>query len=136
MKCVMNASVPIDIRSLCDFYTHAILPQFGIKDVEVTWYCSELLTPGDEAIFKFETSGKRYALIFLDNHSGREATDAYDAFIQNNVLTKGQAHSFIPPKSRSSTDRSPAYDGFDLAGFAFYCPYITGTYILVQIIEA
>ena len=134
MPYVMNNSEFLNERSRCAFYTHAILPQFGISNTEITWNIAKVQIPGDEVIHFFETAGYKYALLFYD-YFDFESKTSYEAIILDEVLAKGQTFDFVYPKTRKPSDSNPTYDGFDIAreGYALFCPYITGTYTLIRI---
>lgn len=136
MKYVMNASDFIDERSRCAFYTHAILPQFGITKTEVTWYDSKIWVDGDEAMYCFEAADQKYALLFYD-YLDFESKSSYEAILRKEALAEGQTFEFVYPKTRKASDPNPTYDGFDLArgGYALFCPYVTGTYTLLRIAD-
>ncbi len=51
----------MDGKSLHDFYERFLLPQFGIKDVQIEWAGSEEVGP-DEVVHYFSQNSEDYAL--------------------------------------------------------------------------
>ena len=123
---ITNTSKPIDERTLYDFYTHAVLPQFGITDATVIWQDTEQLGP-DEFLYRFRIDNERYALVYEDYDGLGRA----DAFIREKVVHEGQDYQFVQPVSQSNTN--PSYDGFKLRPPSQYIEGITGTLTLIRI---
>jgi hypothetical protein len=114
--------------SLHDFYQHAVLPQFGIRDTAISWTITRR-TEGDDGIYYFISDGISHALIFED-YDGLGRTDG---FIRDEVLNDYADYEFIKPTSQSY--HSPSYDGFRLEAPSRYCPDVTGTFTLVKLFK-
>ena len=114
-------------ESLYDFYRHAVLPQFGLKDVNAAWSGSQQTGP-DEFAHYFKLDGTEYALIFED-YDGCGRSDEY---IREQVLEHHANYEFVQPTSQ--TDRAPTYDGFRLPAPCMYCVNITGSFTLIKLL--
>jgi hypothetical protein len=122
----VNTSKLIDENGLYDFYTYAVLPQFGIASTPIAWQGVEQLGP-DEFLCRFHIDNECYALVYEDYDGlGRS-----DAFIREKVVHKGQDYRFVQPVSQSNT--SPSYDGFKLQTPSQYVEGITGTFTLIKV---
>lgn len=130
MEYINNTSEALAKRELYAFYAYAVLPQFGIEEIEIHWETTEALDDDDVSIHRFNTDQGSYALIFED----------YDGFgrnescIKDYILSDDQRFEFILPLS--ATESSPSYDGFHLPPPSKYCADITGTYTLIKLLEA
>ena len=112
-------------KSLYDFYECTVLPQFGLKNVAITWSGSQQTGP-DEFAHYFKLNKIDYALIFEDyDGSGRD-----DDYIRENVLERHTDYEFVEPTS--DTGSSPTYDGFHLPAPSMYCENVTGSFTLIK----
>lgn len=127
MEITIGPHTKITDEALYAFYTHAVLPQFGIQGVTITWNGSQATGP-DESAHYFTVDCVDYALIFEDfDGLGRN-----DAYIRENVIGHHSSYSFVQPIASSATP--PSYDGFNLPTPYQYCENITGTFTLIQLV--
>ena len=111
--------------ALYELYEKLLLPQFGIKNLNVTWLESENVGP-DETVHYFSIESVKYALIFED-HGGLGATKE---FIMENVRLEGRTYEFIIPTSQSSF--TPSYP-IKFPVPYMYCVNVTGMFTLILI---
>lgn len=79
---------------LYEFYSKALMPQFGFINADITWIGSVTLRP-DEVAHYFTIGIIEYVLIFEDYDGlGRN-----EQFIKDAVIKPGQKHEFIVPVS-------------------------------------
>jgi hypothetical protein len=115
-------------NSLYNYYQHAVLPQFGIKDTEVNWTNSRRVE-ADEFVHYFFASSDAFALIFEDYDGlGRN-----DSFIREHILDDYKGYEFVEP--HSATDSAPTYDGFRLPAPSQYCENVTGNFTLLKLLS-
>jgi hypothetical protein len=114
-------------KSLYDFYEHAVLPQFGVAAVGISWSGSQNTGP-DESVHYFSVGGSDFALIFED-YDGLGRNDAY---IRENVLEHHVDYEFVNPASNSGC--LPSYDGFRLPAPSKYCKNVTGNFTLIKLL--
>jgi hypothetical protein len=119
-------SDPLNEENLHSFYKHVVLPQFGIKDNDITWQPAETLG-GDESLHRFSVSERSYALIFEDC----QGLGNNEEFITHNILGDKRSYKFVVPISKTSI--SPSYYGFRLPTPSQYCSNITGTFTLIEL---
>lgn len=115
----------MDGKSLYDFYEKLLLPQFGIKDMQVEWNSSEDVGP-DEVVHYFSANSEDYALVFED-YDGLGRTEA---FVKENVKLKSDTFEYVNPSSH--TDVPPSYQIKFPTPYQ-YCVNVTGTFTLVKL---
>ncbi|HSH18516.1 MAG TPA: hypothetical protein VK978_03960 [Candidatus Saccharimonadales bacterium] len=110
--------------SLYEFYAKVILPQFGMKGVDIQWLNSQDVGP-DETVHYFYVEGVKYALIFEDfDGLGRD-----EDFVREHVDLQDLDFSYVKPTSASAN--TPSYS------IRFPVPYkhchnVTGTFTLIK----
>jgi len=112
-------------KSLYDFYENVLLPQFGIKNVDIEWVSSEDIGP-DETVHYFSTESEEYALIFED-FGGLGSSEE---FVKENVKLKRGGFEYVIPTSYS--DFSPSYPNKFATPYQ-YCANVTGMFTLVKL---
>lgn len=127
MEKLNNSSEPLSEETLHTFYTYAVLPQFGIKDCDITWQPAEVVG-GDESLHRFSALDRSYALIFEDHQGVGNNED----FIREKLTGEEKPFELVEPISQTAI--SPSYDGFRLPAPSQYCPNITGTFTLVELL--
>lgn len=113
-------------KPLYTFYEKAVLTQFGIKNMQITWEGSQDIGP-DETVHYFSIGKQTYALMFEDY--GRKGQDT--AFIKEHVAIRNPNFKFVEPKA--GTSNPPSYDGFHLPVPYHYCHNVTGTFTLIEL---
>jgi hypothetical protein len=115
----------MDGIALYELYEKFVLPQFGIKNTEITWDGSDTLGPDEEAHY-FNSNGKRHSLIFED-YGGLAVVEDY---IRENIDLKGKTFTYIKPES--ATEHSPSWIvKFDTP--YQYCHNVTGAFTLIEL---
>lgn len=116
-----------DIAFLHAFYERVILLQFGLQKLPVIWEQSQDIGP-DESVHYFSIGKRSFALIFEDyDGKGRDP-----GFIQEHIVVGNRAYKFIAPTS--ATGSPPSYDGMHLPAPYQYCPNVTGTFTLIELL--
>lgn len=109
------------------FYTKAVLPQFGLKGLDVVWGERKSLGP-DESAWPFRIWESHYVLIYEDYDGlGRS-----EEFVKEHI-TGSKKFDFVSPMSKTST--APSYGGFHLPAPYKYVRDITGTFTIIKLVE-
>jgi hypothetical protein len=117
----------MDKKFYQEFYTKAVLPQFGFNDAKVAWGAHKRVGP-DEFAWAFEIDGTDYILIFEDY----DGLGRHEEYIRENVTGKAK-FTFVEPTSKSLV--APSYNGFKLPVPYKYIEHITGTFTLIKLLE-
>lgn len=112
-------------KLLYEFYEKVLLPQFGLKGIELKWSSSDDVGP-DESVHYFSTNTDKYALIFED-FGGLASSEQW---IKEKVKIVNNKFEYINPTSH--TDHRPSYPIKFPTPYE-YCKNITGTFTLVKL---
>jgi hypothetical protein len=112
-------------KSLYDFYEKFLLPQFGIKKVQVEWARSKDIGP-DETVHYFSVDNADYALIFEDA-GGLGNTET---FVKESLELNNSSFEYVNPISHS--DIMPSYPVSFPTPYQ-YCANVTGVFTLVKL---
>ncbi len=112
-------------KSLYEFYSKVLLPQFGFEGEDIHWRTSADVGP-NESVHYFSIGETEYALLFED--AGGLWNDI--KFVKDHVKLKRENFEYIQPVSFS--DISPSYPIMFPAPFQ-YCENITGKFTLIKI---
>lgn len=118
----------INQPTLHEFYTKAVLPQFGLDTTAIEWYEVRRLGP-DEMAHIFAINRQTYILIYEDYYGlGRSPH-----YIRENLDLDKKEFEYINPIS--SSEHSPSYRGFTPEAPYKFVEGVTGSFTLIRIIK-
>ena len=118
----------LTIPALHEFYTKAVLPQFGLIIDAPSWYETRKLGP-DEMAHTFTFDHQTYILIYEDYYElGRSPH-----YIFENLGLDKKEFEYISPTSHS--EHSPSYRGFTLETPYKFVEGVTGSFTLIKILK-
>ncbi len=113
-------------QSLLEFYTKAVLPQFGIYGTSISWGSMQELGP-DEFAYYFNIDSINYCLIFEDFGGLAQSRE----YIEEVLGLGNEEFEYINPTSH--TEQAPSFSGFKMQAPYQYVPKITGSFTLLKI---
>jgi hypothetical protein len=126
-KIFVILGVVMDEKFYQMFYSKAVLPQFGIKTLDVVWGERRVLGP-DESAWPFRIWDTQYILIYEDYQGLGNKRD----YVKEKVVGSDK-FEYVEPTSKTSAP--PSYNFFHLPAPYKYVRDITGTFTLVKLLN-